>query len=134
MSGDTADKDNVTSLIKKGDILGAQLQIEEVAIQLPSGKEGTLHIKELTTKQRENHELDCQRRRDRPGGFHHQGLRGSLILLCVVNPDGSPMFTKEEVVQLQESSGKMVDTIWTEIQRVCGLDVSEAVEEEVKNS
>ena len=94
---------------------------------------GTVRIRSITEKERSEWELGGL---DRKGKVARNGLlsiKCRLIVLCVVDEDGNPVFRESDVPKLMEQDSVVTDTIATACQEHCGITDSD-IEGLEKNS
>ncbi|MGF6976356.1 hypothetical protein QFZ94_004806 [Paraburkholderia sp. JPY465] len=97
------------------DQLLAQLKTRTEEVSVP-GLDGTLRIRAMSGYDRDAFQKVLQAE-----GITDSAYFGALIATCVVNDDGSPMFSESEVETLRGSHAELVRAIGLACQRVNGL-------------
>lgn len=93
----------------------------------------TLTVRSLTGTERDLWEASNLRRKGDKYEGHFANLRARLVVLCVVNADGSRMFKDEDVNQIGQKNAAALDRIFEVARRLSGLK-PEDVESLAKNS
>lgn len=115
-------------LENKDDILDADDE-KIVEVDIPEW-DGTVYLKGLTAAQRDKFEMSCQRK---TGGVDLTNVRAKLSALCIVDRNGNLLFpSPQDVIALGKKSGKALDRIYTEVQKINRL-TDEEIEELAKN-
>lgn len=86
---------------------------EEVSVP---GLTGTLRVRVMSGYDRDAFQKVLQSE-----GITDSAYFGALITTCVLNEDGSPMFSESEVETLRSSHAELVRAIGIEVQRINGL-------------
>jgi len=93
---------------------------------------GTVLVRGLTGKQRDNFEAGLLERRGRRMIPNTANIRAKLVAWSVVDDDGSRMFTDAEAEELGDKSASAMDRIYTVAAKLSGL-TEEDVEELAEN-
>jgi len=119
--------------LSKDDILKAEdLTAEEVDLSGIPGYEGTVLVRGLTGRERDEYEMSIMVEH---GGKQVQDFansRAKLVAKCVVDDDGKRMFSDYDALALGEKSGAMIDLLFDVAARLSGLrekDVKELTED-----
>lgn len=115
-------------LENKDDILNA-VDEKIMEIDVPEWG-GTVRIKGLTAAERDRFEQSCQ---TKSGGVDLTNVRAKLAALCIVDRNGNRLFpSQSDVIALGKKSGKAIDRIYTEVQKLNRM-TDEEIEELAKN-
>ncbi len=126
----TTEKKKHTNILTKDEIFGAKdIHIEYETI-LEWG--GTVPIRVIPGFERDLFENWCFDRRKGKNKVDTRGLKVKLIVLAVVNPDGSRMFNDADQVELNKKSGAALDKLFQAVQKVNGM-TAESVDDEQGN-
>jgi hypothetical protein len=119
--------------LSKDDLLKAEdLAAEEVDLSGIPGYDGTVLVRGMTGKERDEFEASIM---VRAGGRMVPDLRNTrakVVAKCVVDDDGTRMFTDHDVAALGEKSGAVIDRIYAVAARLSGLrdeDMEEMAED-----
>jgi hypothetical protein len=99
-------------LLTKEQILNATLKKADI-----EAFGGTVRIRELTSKEREDYEQFVSD----IGKRQLTNIRSRLLAYCIVDNEGTPMFSEKEVDSLNKLSSSDVDYVWKEIQKLSGI-------------
>jgi hypothetical protein len=94
---------------------------------------GYVLIRSLTTKERGRLELSIHERKGVNVTENLALLRSRMVMLSVVNEEGSRMFDDRDIERLEEKSAAAMDLIFTAAMRLSGISKSD-VDELTKNS
>lgn len=116
--------------LTRTEILNApDLQSEEVAVPEWGGD---VLVKGLTGAQRDAYEASIVKQVGGKPRMDMENMRAKLIALCVVDENGTPIFTQADVDALGRKSGSALQRVFAVAQRLSGL-ATEDVEEAEKN-
>lgn len=108
--------------ISKQAVLSA-VDLPRERIELPEwGADAYVFVRGLTGTERDSWECYCLAQRKAAGsdnGF--PGLRGSLLVRCLVDDDGNRIFDDGDVEALGGKSGKALDRLWEAAVRLSGI-------------
>ncbi len=108
----------------------AILAVQDTARELVGVPEwgGAVWVRGLTGSERDAFEGEVVQRNGRDVRMNTRNLRARMVVLSVVNEDGSRMFAYHDIEALGEKSARALDRIFAVAQRLSGLrdeDVAE---------
>lgn len=118
------------ALLKRGDILAAD-DLKTQDVEVPEWG-GSVRIRTLTAAQRDDFDasLSSGIGTNRTVDLHN--LRARLVSLCVVDEEGAPQFTKDDVAALGAKSAAALSRVFEAAQALNGM-TPQAVEAAAKN-
>lgn len=130
----TPEKEGALTLLTKEEIRTYKdLEIRPFPVKAWGGR--AVLLQEMSASSRDDFEQDCANRRTGKGPnakVRSKGMKLKLVLLCVVNEDGSPMFDQSDLPWLNKKSGVAVNEIYLEILKRNGIG-AEQLKEMAKN-
>jgi hypothetical protein len=117
------------AFLTREQVLARKKKLKTEAVTLPDG-EGEVLVRELKAGERVRLAAQAQGRDGKPAGAQDASIR--VVVLCAVNPDGTPLFRSEDDAELAELSGADVEHLAAAIGRLSGLAPA-AVEDAAKN-
>lgn len=117
------------SLLSKEAILAAQDVTTEV-VEVPEWG-GSVRVRGLTGSERDAFEGEVIQRNGKDVKTNTRNIRARLVVLSVVNGDGSRMFSFHDIEALGEKSARALDRIFAVASKLSGLrdeDVAELAE------
>ncbi|TXH43411.1 MAG: hypothetical protein E6Q97_34120 [Desulfurellales bacterium] len=121
---------NTEAIVTRDQLLGAR---KRRFTQFPvEGLNGKVRIRSLSEREKSDYESEFM---DKKGNFSRDKLlsaRRRLICLVVVDAEGNPLLTDDDVKALEEIDGRITSKIQEEAQVHCGIGRAQ-VEEEIKN-
>lgn len=96
---------------------------------------GDVGVKKLSGKERDMFELSMQKRtRGRPQGeMDTLGVKAELLVLCLVDEQGTSLFNPTDIAALNDKSGDVIDRVFDVARTLNGLSKADIKELE-KNS
>jgi hypothetical protein len=94
---------------------------------------GEVFVQGLTAKDRDEFEASCLVRNGKKRDFTMQNIRAKLVCRCIVDEQGQPMFSVEDIHQLSQKSAAAMTRVFQVAQRLSGLG-DDDLEELTKNS
>jgi hypothetical protein len=94
---------------------------------------GDVYVQGLTAKDRDEFEASCLVRNGKKRDFTMQNIRAKLVCRCIVDEQGQPMFSVEDIHQLSQKSAAAMTRVFQAAQRLSGLG-DEDFDELAKNS
>jgi hypothetical protein len=82
---------------------------------------GKIRIRSLTELERSKFEASC---RDKKGNLSNNRLldvKCRMIVLCVVDGEGNPILTNNDIDQLRQQDSRVTNKLFDEIQDHCGI-------------
>lgn len=119
-----------TVLLSKDDILKAD-DIKAETVGVPEWG-GEVLVRPLSGRERDQYEADSYVQRNGQMEVDPRNARARLVVMCVVDGDGKPLFTRDDVAALGEKSAAALDRIFTAAARLSGL--SEADQKELEGN
>ena len=86
---------------------------------------GDVIVQGLTGKQRDAFEASCIQTKGSRRTLNLVDSRAKLVMLSVINPDGSRMFQSSDVAQLSAMPAFIVDRLFSVAQRLSGITEQE---------
>lgn len=84
---------------------------------------GNVTVQELTAEARDAYEASLRNiRRDGTVVPVQENLRAKLVVQCLVHPDGSRMFSDDQMEALARKSGSILDRLFDVAARLSGLE------------
>ncbi len=108
----------------------ADLKTETVAVPEWGG---SVLVRELRGRERDEWEGSLTVQRGQQMVPDTANMRAKLAARCIVDSDGEPLFTQQDVAALGELSAAALDRVFDVASRLSGL-ASASVEEKAKNS
>ncbi len=108
-------------IFKAKDIKREKMHIEEWG--------GDIYVQEMTGTAKDNFELETMSRKGQPA---KDNFRSRLLVKCIVDKEGNPLFTEKDIVELGKKSGVVIDRIFQKVGELNGLFPNRA--EKAKNS
>lgn len=108
-------------ILKTDDIRREEIYIEEWG--------GSIFIQEMTGTAKDNFELESMSRKGQP---MKDNFRTRFLVKCIVDKEGSPLFTEKDISSLGKKSGTVIDRIFQRAGELNGLFPNRA--EKAKNS
>jgi len=99
------------------DLLKAPRKIVEKKIESLGG---VVRIKEFRGKDQDQFEKDAAQAKKRGDDF--RGFRAKTIVASLIDESGRPLFQSKQQLELQEMPFSILDTIFTEILELNGMD------------
>jgi hypothetical protein len=96
---------------------------------------GTVRVRGLSGAQRDAYEASMVIMPQSPGGkpkMNMENARAKLVAMCIVDENGSPLFTLADVEALGRKSGSALNRVYEVAQRLSGLTKAD-MEEIEKN-
>jgi hypothetical protein len=104
-------------LLTKEQILAANDR-KFIEVQVPEwGENAVVRVGQLTAIQRDR--WDSATYVD--GKVNLEGMRARLCALCIVDADGQPLFTAEDVEALGQKSAPTINAVWTAAAQLNGM-------------
>jgi len=101
--------------LTRDDILNADdSQKEQVHVKQWGGD---VFVRVMTGENRDHFEEEC-RRRTGTGTINYEGMKALLIVLTVVDEDSKPLFTEDDIAELNKKNGAAIDFLFQEALRV----------------
>jgi hypothetical protein len=94
---------------------------------------GSVLVRELRGRERDEWEASLAVQRGRQMVPDVANMRAKLAARCIVDPDGEPLFSQQDVNALGELSAAALDRVFEVASRLSGLNPGD-VEEKAKNS
>ena len=108
------------------EILATQDIIEEL-LEVPEWH-GTVRVRGLTGRERDAYEASLLDQRGRSTKANLQNARAKLVVLSVVNADGSRKFTESQINELASKSAAALDRIWNKARELSGMSETDVEE------
>jgi hypothetical protein len=119
--------------LSRDDILKAD-DIETREVAVPEWGDGTVLIRGLTGKQRDDFEASCSQDRGKQGIVRIlANFRAKLVVRCLVDDDGGRLFSDQDASALGEKSAAAIDRLFEVAAELSRLN-NEDIEELAKNS
>lgn len=94
---------------------------------------GVVRVRGLTASQRDQLESDSLQFKGRNQTINLQNMRARMVVFCVVDAEGNPLFTERDIRALGDRSARALDRIFDVATRLSGMGNSD-IEELTKNS
>ena len=94
---------------------------------------GSVLVRELRGRERDEWEASLAVQRGKQMVPDTANMRAKLAARCIVDADGEPLFSQQDVAALGELSAAALERVWDVATRLSGL-ASASVEEKAKNS
>lgn len=112
----------------------AILAVQDTATELVEVPEwgGAVRVRGLTGSERDAFESEVVQRNGRDVRTNTRNIRARMVVMSVVNEDGSRMFSYHDIEALGEKSARALDRIFGVAMRLSGLrdeDVAEMAED-----
>lgn len=112
----------------------AILAVQDTATELVEVPEwgGAVRVRGLTGSERDAFESEVVQRNGRDVRTNTRNIRARMVVMSVVNEDGSRMFSYHDIEALGEKSARALDRIFAVAMRLSGLrdeDVAEMAED-----
>ncbi len=116
-------------LLSKQQLKAAQSrQLEKVPLPelaTADNPEPYVLIRSLTAGEKDRWEESRLRRRGKSRELNYRYFRASLCALCIVDEDGRPYYSDDEIRELDEMRGSVVDRIYLRAKRLAGVDAED---------
>lgn len=92
---------------------------------------GTVLLRAISGAERDSFEASIIERNGKDVEVNHINLRAKLVALSIVNPDGSRVFSDDDIKALGQKSAAALDRVFAAAQQLSGLskaDVKELAE------
>jgi len=93
---------------------------------------GSIRLRPMTGQQRAEWEYWATKRADKNGDSDFRGIRERLIISCVVDDDGKPLFDAGDLDELAQKNAMVLDRISDKCQEISGMK-TDSVEDAAKN-
>ena len=112
-------------------ILGAQdIKVENVKV--PEWNDGVVRLRSMPGTDRDKWETVVQSK-VQDGKVNIDGMKVLLIVSCAIDDKGDPLFTENDLVELNKKNAKAINRLWEVAARMNGIG-NEELEELRKNS
>jgi hypothetical protein len=119
--------------LSKDDLLKAEdLAAEEVDLSGIPGYDGTVLVRGMTGRERDEFEASIMVRHGGKMVPDFANTRAKIVAKCVVDDDGTRLFSDYDAIALGEKSGAVIDRIYAVAARLSGLrdeDMAEMAED-----
>ena len=129
MATKTANAANL-QILNKESILALQDIVTEI-VEVPEWG-GAVKVRGLTAAERDAFEGEVVQRRGNDVKTNTRNMRARMVVMSVVNEDGSRMFSYHDIELLGEKSARAIDRIFSVAMKLSGLgekDVAELTED-----
>jgi hypothetical protein len=82
---------------------------------------GTVRLSSITGGQRDEYEAGLIDERGKDRRMNLRNARAKLLVLCIVDETGAPMFTREDIGRLSRKNAKPIDRLFDRCRELCGL-------------
>lgn len=93
---------------------------------------GTVRIRSLSELERSRFEASIRDKRGQVSASKLIDLKCRLIVLCVVDTDGNPILSNNDIEQLRQQDSRLTNLLTEKIQEHCGITDND-IEEMEKN-
>lgn len=93
---------------------------------------GHIFLKNMTGSERDQFEAETYVTKGKNVEFNRENFRARLLVRCICDEQGEPMFTKKDIDALGKKSAKALDRCFAAAQKLNGLS-AEDVEELTKD-
>lgn len=118
-------------VLTRDDIIKAK-DIEQELVEVPEWG-GSVYVQGMTGLQRGMFEDYILATKTEDTRRNRAKFRAQLLVLCIVDADGNPLFREEDVDALSEKSAAPLDRLYDKVQKLSGFR-KEDVDEITKNS
>lgn len=121
---------NNNVLTKDAIIQSVDYVVEEVEVAKWGG---TVRLRSLTGKGRDEFEAAVTKSSTTPGQVDIRGLKALLLTMTIVDENDVLVFTKEDVDVINEKASDVIEILWEVVQKMNGIG-EEGLQEAEKNS
>jgi len=120
----------VSNALTKDVILSVQ-DIAREQVEVPEWG-GHVFVRGMTGEERDSFEASLVERRGKTRELNFKNMRAGLVARCVVDENGTRLFTDGDIAKLGQKSASALDRLYEVASRLSGIgekDVEELVEE-----